>query len=188
MIVKIVENHNNLSDEEIAEAIKSGSYELFPVIIERYLPRIHYFVKKYCKDNNTEDSVQEATIALYSAVGNYDRKKSSFATFASLCIKRSVISALRSSRRRKDIPDELLSPFEDTVLTEADSPEKIFFDRENYRELADSIRLELSGLEFKVLQLYLSGKKYIDIANELSISEKSVDNALLRIRKKLKDK
>lgn len=185
---KFVENYESMSDEKIAALINSGSYELLPIIIERYLPRILYFVKKYCGENDSEDAVQEATIALYSAVRDYDREKSSFATFASLCIRRSVISVLRASKRRKDIPDELLSPYEDTVISEADSPEKIFFDRENYRALTDNIKLELSGLEFKVLQLYLSGNKYIDIAKELDISEKSVDNALLRIRKKLKDK
>ena len=65
---------------------------------------------------------------------------------------------------------------------------KIFFDKEAYKALTHNIRLELSGLELAVLQLFLAGKKYIDIADELGISEKSVNNALMRIRKKLKDK
>ena len=188
MRINFVENYESLSDEEIVARINGGNYELLSVIIERWLLRILYYVKKYCGENDAEDAVQEATIALYSAVKNFDGEKSSFATFASLCIKRSVISTLKSSKRQKDIPDELLSSYDDAVITDSDSPEKIFFDKEDYKALTDNIRLELSGLEFKVLQLYLSGKKYIDIATELQIYEKTVDNALLRIRKKLKDK
>ena len=57
-----------------------------------------------------------------------------------------------------------------------------------YKALTHSIKLELSGMELAVLQLFLSGKKYIDIADELGVSEKSVNNALMRIRRKLKDK
>ena len=71
-------------------------------------------------------------------------------------------------------------------IPDCNSPEKIFFDRESYKSLENSIKLELSGLEYSVLQLFLSGKKYIEIARELNISEKSVNNALIRIRKKLK--
>ena len=168
-----VENYEILSDEEIVSLINGGSIELLQVIIDRYLPKILFFVKKNCSESEMEDAVQEATYALYSAVKNFDGKRSSFNTFALLCIKRSVYSGIKHGSRAKDIPD-------------CNSPEKIFFDRESYKSLENSIKLELSGLEYSVLQLFLSGKKYIEIARELNISEKSVNNALIRIRKKLK--
>ncbi len=188
MGINFVENNKNFTDNEIIEKIKSGDYELLAVIIDRYYPVILYYARKYCPADYSEDAVQEATLALYSAVKDYDPEKSSFATFAALCIKRSLISVLKSRNRLKSIPDELLSSIEDLQIIDRNSPEKIFFDREDYKSLTDSIKLELSALEYKVLQFYLSGEKYSDIAEKLDITEKAVDNALWRIRKKLKDK
>ena len=83
-----VENYEILSDEEIVSLINGGSIELLQVIIDRYLPKILFFVKKNCSESEMEDAVQEATYALYSAVKNFDGKRSSFNTFALLCIKR----------------------------------------------------------------------------------------------------
>ena len=188
MSIDFVENYENLTDEEIVGLIDGGDFELLQVIITRYLPLIHYYAGLYCAENERDDAVQEATYALYSAVKNFDGKKASFSTFAALCIKRSVIASLKQSKRRKNIPDELLSPIGDVEITDSNSPEKIFFDKVSFKNLTDSIRLELSGLEYSVLQLFLEGNKYIDIAKRLSITEKSVNNALLRIRKKLKNK
>ena len=183
-----VENYKNVSDEEIVAQIRGGNYELIPVIFGRYEKQIRYYVDKYCRESDREDASQEASLALYSAVKDYDKSKSAFSSFASLCIKRSVIYWLKRANRKKSIPEELLEPIENVSIPDCNSPEKIFFDKESYKALAHNIRLELSGLEFVVLRLFLSGKKYIDIADELGISEKSVNNALLRIRKKLKDK
>lgn len=186
MSIDFVENYENLSNEEIVSRINNGDFELLKVIIERFLPQIHFYADRYCAPSEREDAVQEATYALYSAVKNYDAQKSSFSTFAVLCIKRSVISSAKRLKNRKIIPDELLSPIDEAEITDSNSPEKIFFDRESYKDLTDSIKLELSRLEYSVLQLFLSGKRYIEIADTLGISEKSVNNALLRIRKKLK--
>lgn len=183
-----VENYESMTDNDIINLINGGNYELLQVIIKRYLPVINYYVQKYCGINDREDAAQEATFALYSAVRNYHSLKSSFSTFASICIKRSVISNIKSSQRKKIIPDELLSPIQDIQIADCNSPEKIFFDKESLKDLTDTIKLELSGLEYKVLLLYLSGKNYADIAQELNTSQKSVDNSLSRIRKKLKDK
>lgn len=183
-----VENYKNMSDEEIVAQIRGGNYEFIPVIFGRYEKQIRYYVDKYCRESDREDASQEASLALYSAVKDYDKSKSAFSSFASLCIKRSVIDWVKRANRKKSIPEELLEPIEAVSIPDCNSPEKIFFDKEAYKALAHNIRLELSGLEFAVLQLFLSGKKYIDIADELGISEKSVNNALLRIRKKLKDK
>lgn len=183
-----VENYESMSDDEIISEINAGNYELLQVIIKRYLPVIWHYVNKYCSGNDREDAAQEASFALYSAVKKYKPELSSFTTFADLCIKRSVLSNLKTSQRKKNIPDELVSQLEDIEIADCNSPEKIFFDKESYKTLTDSIKLELSGMEYKVLQLYLSGKKYADIAEELRISEKSVDNSLARIRRKLKNK
>lgn len=188
MSIDFVENYENMSDEELVALINDGDFELLQVIITRYLPCIRHYAVLYCEESEREDAVQEATYALYSAVKNFDGEKSSFSTFATLCIKRSVIASLKHLKRCKNIPNELLSPIDEVEITDSNSPEKIFFDKESYKNLTDSIKLELSGLEYSVLQLFLEGNKYIDIAKKLSITEKSVNNALLRIRKKLKNK
>ena len=186
MRINFVENYESLTDNEIVELINKGDYELLAVIIERYYPVIIHYVSKYCPEAFREDAVQEANLALYSAVKDYNSDKSSFSTFASLCIKRSVISVLKAKNLKKTIPDELLSSIEETEIIDSNTPEKIFFEREDFREFTDSIKLELSSLEYKVLQLHLSGLKYSDISQQLKISEKAVDNALSRIRRKLK--
>lgn len=188
MRINFVENYNNLTDNEVILLIKKGDYELLQIIIERYYPVILSYIKKYCPEQYREDAVQEATLALYSAVKDYDPSKAAFSTFASLCVKRSVLSVLKSRQRKKTIPDELVSSIEEMELVDSNSPEKIFFEREDYKSLTDSIKLELSSLEYQVLQGFLSGEKYSDIAKRLALSEKSVDNALVRIRKKLKGK
>lgn len=186
MSINFVENYENLSDDEVIALYNGGNYDLLQVIIERYYPVIFHYIKKYCPESLREDAVTDATLALYSAVRAYDSKKASFQTFASLCIKRAVISVLKSHKSQKNIPDELLSSLENLDIIDSNSPEKIFFDREDYKALADSIRVELSTLEYQVLKLYLSGAKYSEIAKKLNITEKSVDNSLARIRKKLK--
>lgn len=183
-----VENYKNVSDEEIVAQIRGGNYELIPVIFGRYEKQIGYYVGKYCRESEREDASQEASLALYSAIKDYDKERSAFSSFASLCIKRAVTDLVKRANRKKNIPEELLEPIEDISIPDSNSPEKIFFDKEAYKALTHNIRLELSGLEFAVLQLFLSGKRYIDIADELGISEKSVNNALMRIRRKLKDK
>lgn len=181
-----VEFNENLSDNEIIEKINNGEYELLHIIMQRYHEIILYYTQKYCPETYREDAVQEASFALYSAVKNFDPKKSSFKTFATLCIKRSVIAVLKNQQRQKNIPDELLSSIDDIDIADCNSPEKIFFEREDFKLLTDNIKLELSPLEFAVLQHYLSGESYRKISEEMGISEKSVNNALTRIRKKLK--
>lgn len=185
MRINFVENYENLSDNEIITLINDGRYELLEVIIKRYYPKILYYTKKYCSEEYREDAIQEANLAIYSAVRTFDSSKSSFSTFVCLCIKRAVIGVLKGTSRKKDIPCELLLSFDDAEIIDCNTPEKIFIEREDYNLLKDNIKLELSSLEYKVLQLHLCGETYNSISKILNIPEKSVDNALSRIRKKL---
>lgn len=183
---KIVENYENLSDEAIVSLVSNGDLEVVGVIIKRFYPTIIYYINNLCPPEFREDAIQEATLALYNAIKSFDSKKSNFSTFAGVCIKRSVLSFLKVQNRKKNIPSELLTSLEEIDIADGNSPEKIFFDKNDYKLLTDNIKLELSPLEFKVLQLYISGYRYSVIADKLSLSEKSVNNAMTRIRKKLK--
>ncbi len=185
MGVNFVENNKKMTDNELIELINLGEYENFKIIIDRYLPLIAKYAKKYCPKNEFDDAVQEATFALYGAIKSYDSSLSSFAVFANLCIKRAVIAHLRKNNTQKTIPEELISYIEDIEVPITETPESIFIEKENYNALAESIKLELSKLEYNVLQNFLAGKSYKEIALSLSITEKSVDNALARIRKKI---
>ena len=186
MGIKIVENYENLSDNEIINIVKKGDFDPIGTLIKRYYPVITKYINSLCPAELREDAEQEATFALYSAIKTFDSQKASFSTFAGVCIKRSVISFLKLQNRKKNIPSDLVSSLDEIEIADSNSPEKIFFDRDDYKTLTESIELELSPMEYKVLQLYLSGYKYSVIADKLNLTVKSVGNALLRIRKKLK--
>ena len=182
----IVENDQILSDEMVVKHIKEGEYQFLPVIIEHYMPVIISNAKTYIPSLYIDDAVQEATIALYSAIKTYNPEKSSFNTFASLCIKRAITSFARKIGAQKNVPDDMLSSLEDAEISDEITPEAIVIAKEDYDNLTQNIRLELSAMEYEVLQLFLSGLSYVDIATNLKMTEKAVDNALSRIRKKLK--
>lgn len=188
MGINFVENYENMSDGELVTQINQGNLELMQIIIDRYYPTVMFHINKYCPQNNREDAIQEATLALYSAVKGYEPEKSSFSTFASLCVKRAVIGVIKASSLKKNIPEELITSIDELELVDNNSPEKIFFDNEDFKSLKDTIKVELSTLEYEVLQLFLGGENYSSIADRLGISEKSVDNSLSRVRKKLKCK
>lgn len=188
MGISFVESYEKMSDDEIVSLINNGNYELMQIIIERYYPVVLFNIRKYCPETYREDAVQEATFALYTAVKKFDSSKSTFSTFAALCIKRSIFSVLKTRQRRKNIPDELVDSLDNIEIVDVNSPEKIFFEKEDYKFLKDTIELELSSLEYRVLQLFLNDESYSSIAKKLNISEKAVDNSLTRVRKKLKCK
>ncbi len=182
----IVENGQILSDEAAVKLINEGEYQLLPFIIRQYMPVIVSTVKSYLPAPYVDDAVQEATIALYNSIKTYDPQRSLFSTFASLCIKRAVIAFARKNGAQKNIPDEMLSSLEGADISDNTTPEAIIIEKEDYANLTKSIKLELSGMEYEVLQCFLAGMSYSDIAEGLDITEKAVDNALSRIRKKLK--
>ena len=182
----IVENSQIMSDELAVKLINEGQYQYLPFIIEHYMPIIVSTAKGILPAGYIDDAVQEATIALYTAVKSYDSQKSSFNTFSSLCIKRAVIAFARKSGAQKNIPSDMLFSLEDAEISDHATPEAIIIEREDYDNFTQSIKLELSEMEYEVLQLFLSGMPYSSIAESLKITEKAVDNALSRIRKKLK--
>lgn len=150
-----------------------------------------------------DDLIQEGMIGLFRAVRDYDYgRDASFATFADLCISRQIYSAIKSLNRKKHAPlnsyisiyakredgSEDISPSLEEVL-ESDSsfiPEQHIIDQENLKALEEAIERELSPLESQVLDLYITGMSIKQISAVLSRDEKSTDNAMQRIRNKLK--
>ena len=149
-----------------------------------------------------EDIVQEGLIGLYKAIKDYKvDKQNSFKSFANLCIERQLITAIKSSNRQKHMPlnsylslnmpvynnedenneTELLEIFNSNVV---EDPLDTITKREYYSDVESVIDTSLSSFEKKVLNRYVQGESYVQIAEKLDAPVKSVDNAIQRIRKK----
>lgn len=178
----------NLTDNQLIELINSGEYKYLQFLINRYMPYIISVASRYNAGGlDTEDFIQEGILAIFSAVKSFDSEKASFKTFVTLCIDRAMYTALsKATGAAKHIPDSLISPIDDIELADTNSPESIIIEKENYDALANSIKKELSDFEYRILCEFLSGKSYADIAETLQVTVKSVDNALRRIRTKIK--
>lgn len=178
----------NFSDNELVQLINRGEYNYLQFLINRYMPYVISAASRYKASGfDTEDFIQEGILAIFSAVKTFDDKKASFKTFVVLCINRAMSSALlRVSGAAKHVPDGLISPIDDIELADHNSPESILIEKESYNDLEHTIKSELSDFEYQVLCEFLSGKSYAEIAASLNVSAKSVDNALSRIRSKIK--
>ncbi len=180
------------------KAQMSPAQEAFSEITERYKNMLVSLAGAYvCDGLDFDDLYQEGLIGLYKAVMLYDPERSSFSTFVYLCMKRSIISAYKSFKKSNPeitapLSDDFSDPEDEELYAgfvysdNSSNPESLFIDKETTEQLFEKIDKLLSPLENKVLRSYLADKSYDDIADELKISKKSVDNALLRIRNKLK--
>ncbi|MBE6727672.1 MAG: sigma-70 family RNA polymerase sigma factor [Ruminococcaceae bacterium] len=188
MSISFVGNYGKMSDDDIIEHINNGNSTCLQILISRYMPLVRKYAVRFSKTpNDIEDLIQDGLIALYSAVRHYRTGQASFATFASLCIRRALIGEHRAAGRKRRIPPELVSSLNDSVnIVDSKDPESILLEKESLKKLTDTIKLELSSLEYRVLSAFLSGKSYEQISKTLGITQKSVDNALRRIRSKLK--
>lgn len=173
-------------EEETIARARSGSSEAFAALAERYVPLIKKHVgRSYVPASERDDLMQEGLIGLLKAVRSYDCRYSSFATYASLCIKHSIISALRKYSRASCVYLSG-SPLELTDCCEADGPEVDLVGREDVRALYETVFGILSPMERRVFELYLSGASYKAMAVSLGLGVKSVDNAVARIKAKIK--
>ena len=146
-----------------------------------------------------DDILQEGMIGLFKAIQSFDlEKNNSFKTFANLCIERQLISAIKTSNRQKHIP--LNSSFslntsaydenDDTTVMEVldtnfvEDPLDTITKREYFESIETKIGENLSKFEKQVLDRYVQGESYVDIAQEIGSPVKSIDNAIQRIRKK----
>lgn len=192
------DDFSSLSDDELCELIKNGNEEAFDQLVIRYIPILRAKSSFHIRFGlEAEDLFQEALLALHNAAKSYNSKAgATFKTFASICIDRSLFSICKSALCKKRLPHSkilslsLLNDYSGiNKLAISDSnidPEQIIIDKEQLRSRKDFIRNKLTNLEYNALLLYIGGASYDNIAKKLSISFKSVDNALQRCRKKLK--
>ncbi|MDR2888310.1 MAG: RNA polymerase sporulation sigma factor SigH [Lachnospiraceae bacterium] len=199
------EGYKQFSDEELMDRLRDGEEAITDFIMEKYKNLVRSKAKTmFLLGADSEDLIQEGMIGLFKAIRDYDSgRDASFFTFADLCISRQMYTAIQASRRYKHMPlntyislygsnEKGESGSEENELINAiasaseRSPEELLIDKENVENLERTIEKELSPLEKQVLELYLVGMKYTEIARILGKDDKSTDNALTRIKIKLK--
>ena len=199
------ESYAGFTDEELIDRLREGASQITDYIMEKYKNLVRKKAKSmYILGADNDDLIQEGMIGLFKAVRDYDAgRDASFYTFADLCISRQMYNAVQASRREKHAPlntyislyadmtepengedsTELLNVLASSMET---NPEQLVIDKENVADLEAIIEKELSSFEKQVLDLYLTGMSYSQIAKVLSRDEKSTDNALQRLKAKIR--
>lgn len=189
------------SDEVILSMIKDGDQRAQSYILNKYKSLVKAKSRAYFLIGaDREDIIQEGMIGLYKAIRDYQpEKNASFRMFAELCIQRQIITAVKAATRQKHIPlnsyISLNKPLSDEeseqtyldIIKEGEifNPEVVLIGQEDKISMEEHIGRVLSGFEAKVLLYYLQGKSYMEISQIIHKSEKSIDNALQRVKKKI---
>ncbi len=199
-----MENYETNTDEELILRLRDGDGKVIDYIIEKYKELVRKKAgSMFILGADKEDLIQEGMIGLYKAVRDYDAgRDASFATFADLCVSRQMYKAVEAQNRKKHAPlNSYVSIYEDDaskdgpgeggisqmLLAEAGmSPEDVLIDKEQAHDLEKRIYEGLSDFERQVLNLRLTGIEYTDIAKILGRDAKSTDNALSRIKGKVR--
>jgi len=198
---KTYKSYKHLEDEQLVELVHQGDGDALDFLIHKYQNFVRAKARSYfLVGADREDIIQEGMIGLYKAVRDFKGDKlSSFKAFAELCITRQMITAIKTATRQKHIPlnsyvsldkpiydDESDRTLMDVISgTKATDPEELIVNREEVDDIEVKMTELLSDLERKVLALYLDGRSYQEISEELNRHVKSIDNALQRVKRKL---
>jgi len=194
-------NFKDCTDEELVKFSRQGLKEATEELLDRY----QNLVKSKCRmyfliGAEKEDIYQEGMIGLFKAVRDFDEEKyPTFRLFAELCITRQVITAIKTASRQKHIPLNTYISLNKPVYEENDErtlmdtiassvisdPEELMITKEEFENALSIITGCLSQFEFRVLNLYLEGRSYQEIAELIHKDVKAIDNALQRVKKKI---
>lgn len=189
-----MKDYGQYTDEQLIQMLRGGDKEIADYLLEKYKPYVRRKARAmYLVGGDTDDLIQEGMLGMFKALRDYDEEQgASFLTFARLCMERQMYHAVQRSNRQKHQPLNTSIPFTDEELErELGSvmrlnPEVILIDEENAKNSEKKIRSALSGFENQVLDCYLQGMDYIQIAEKLGRPPKSIDNAIQRIRGKVR--
>ncbi len=186
-------DYGNLRDEEIVSLTQQGDDEAMDFLMNKYKKLVRRISSaRFLLGGEQEDLIQEGMIGLYKAIRDYrPDRNASFSTFAALCIDRQLSHAIEASLRMKNQPLNTYLPLTDdewetAILHSKESPESMIVEQEFTAEVLRAVREKLSPMERLVLELSIAGLDYREIAKKTGKSAKSVDNALQRIRRKVK--
>lgn len=195
-----------LSEEELLQRAQSQDSDAIDFLMQKYKSVVRRKARTlFMIGGDRDDLTQEGMIGLFKAIRDYQPgKDASFATFAELCISRQLYSAIKSSNRLKNLPlntyISIYSPAYSLENGEEDdsfmldqsldslemSPEEILINRETAQNAKERLAQQLSKMERQVFELYMEGLTYQEIAQQMNKEPKSIDNALQRIKNKVK--
>ena len=193
-------DYDNYSDIELVEMSKRGDFYAEEYLIKKYSSIVKHEIRfLYIVGAEVEDLMQEGMIGLFSAIRSYDSSSGAkFSTFATTCVRNRVNTFIKTSNREKHIPlntyisiysgedEEDEVPIYEQLIDDSPGPEEEVIESERFREMYIEIDKRLSPVERTVARLYISGKSRSEIAEAIGKDEKAVNNALTRIRNKLK--
>ncbi len=194
-------DYNTFEDVELVQKAQHGDFEAMEVLMERYKNFVRGKARTYFLIGaDREDIIQEGMIGLFKAVRDFEpEKQAQFRSFAELCVKRQIITAIKSATRQKHIPlnsyvslsrpvyeDDSEKTLLDLLSTEyVLDPEQILINQEALGITEKRIYMTLSEFEKSVLTYYINGKSYQEIAILLKKEPKSIDNAIQRVKRKI---
>lgn len=198
-----MQDYTQNTDEELILRLRDGEMQIMDYIMEKYKNLVRNKAgSMFILGADKEDLIQEGMIGLFKAIRDYDcGRDACFFTFAELCISRQMYSAVQAAGRMKHIPlNSYISLYGNSTGKEEEkggsvleiladyglNPENMIIDRENVEQLEKQIERELSTFEKQVLDLHLTGMRYTQIAKVLGKDEKSTDNAMQRLKGKIR--
>ena len=191
---------DQLTDEEIVALAQGNNDEALTYLLDKYKNFVRSKARSYFLIGaDHEDIVQEGMIGLFKAIRDFKPSRlSSFRAFAELCVKRQIITAIKTATRQKHFPlnsyvslnkplydEESDRTLLDVIEGRVTNPEDLFISQEELERIQNEISTTLSPLEQQVLAAFLNGKSYQEIAEMLDRHVKSIDNALQRVKRKL---
>lgn len=194
-----MDKYQKLSDEQLIEELRDGDKNIMDYILTKYKPLVLGKANAmYLMGGDTDDLIQEGMIGLFKAIRDYrNDKETSFFHFAELCVNRQIYSAVEASNRKKHVPLNTYISFysqngeegkslAETLPDVMDNPEQMVIAQESLRLFWTDVKRRLSTMECEVLDEYLSGLNYRQIAEKMGKSPKAIDNALSRIKSKIR--
>lgn len=197
-----IDTYDKYSDEELIVMQRDGDSRITDYLMNKYKDMVKSKAKAmFILGGDSDDLIQEGMIGLFKALRDYDPGRDAcFKTFATLCVSRQMFHAVETANRKKHSPlnsyvslYSSVSEGEDTdsILLESfknltdRSPEEVLIDKERVAYIEEEMEKRLSPLEKSVLDLFMTGMSYSEIAGVLGRDEKSTDNALQRIKSKI---
>ena len=191
-----------LADLQLVMRARNGDQRSLDELIRRYSGFVRLKASSYfLAGGDSEDLIQEGLIGLYKAVRDFSPEKSSFRSFAELCVTRQIITAIKTATRYKHAPLNSYVSFShtpagqesdgDCTLGDAlpgpsvDDPSVCVISTEELQSLVFTLGSVLSKLEADALKLYLEGESYETMAERLGCDTKTIDNALQRVKRKV---
>ena len=189
-MTELQKSYGTLSDAQLAHFVSLGDDRAFDELVVRYLDTISIIARKFSAEGyEHNDFVQEGLVGLLYSCKTFDQNGgANFKSYMSVVVERRFISIIRRGEQKKAIPSSSIVPMDDvseSIEDSAKTPEELLMCREQLDQLLLRLQSVLSKSEYDVLMLYGNGLSYKEIAEKLSVTEKAVDNALQRARKKV---